>query len=75
MAGNPPLSIDPRINRFKRVIWSLLMPRFLDRFIAAIGEVPGEVARWATNVDESTFLQIMLVGTVVLIIVVARALR
>jgi hypothetical protein len=78
MARHPPPAIVPGVNRFKRVIRSLLMnglPRSLDRFFTELGEVPGEISRWATTLDDRTFLTIMLVGVLTLVLVVARALR
>jgi hypothetical protein len=51
------------------------LPRWLDRYVQSLGEIPADVSRWATTLDDQTYLQIMLFGTLVLTAVVLRALR
>ncbi len=51
------------------------MPRFIQSALDFFIQVPVEVARWSTTIDDRTFLQVMFVGAIVLAAVIAKSLR
>lgn len=51
------------------------MPRFLQSTLDFFIQIPGEVVRWSSTIDDRTFLQVMFVGAILLTVVIAKALR
>jgi hypothetical protein len=46
-----------------------------EQFFAALGEVPNQFSYWIRTANDTTFLSIMFVATLLLTFVIARALR
>jgi hypothetical protein len=51
------------------------MNHTLQSFFRGVAELPGQFSHWVGTLNDTSFVQIMFVGAVVLTFMIARALR